>query len=143
MSAVLPATQKRQRGFSLVAAIFLLVVLAALGAFIVTMSAVQHATASQSVQGARANNAARSGIEWGIYQVTTGGACPAATTAFPAFAVPGLNGFQVTVTCSAINTTESGQAFNIFNLTATAVFGTYGTQDFISRRMHVTVTNAP
>jgi len=55
----------RQRGFSVIAAIFLLVVLAALGAFMLTFSTVQQTTGTQDLQGARGYQAARSGVEWG------------------------------------------------------------------------------
>ena len=40
---------RRERGFSLITAIFLLVILAGMGAFIVTIGAVQHTTMSSSV----------------------------------------------------------------------------------------------
>lgn len=58
-----------QRGFTIVAAIFLLVVLAALGAFIVAVSTTSSISSALDVQGARAYQAARAGVEWGVYQV--------------------------------------------------------------------------
>lgn len=48
----------------MVSAIFLLVVLAALGAFMVTFSNTQQLTSAQDVQGSRAYWAARAGLEW-------------------------------------------------------------------------------
>ena len=51
----------RQRGFTVVTAIFLLVVLAALGGFIATISTTQHIGSALDVSGARAYQAARSG----------------------------------------------------------------------------------
>ena len=70
-----------QSGFSLVTAIFLLVILASLGAFIVTVSGLQQTSSALDVQGSRAYQAARSGIEWGTYQVQAAG-----TVAFDAAA---------------------------------------------------------
>ena len=60
---------KHMRGFALVSAIFILVVLAALGAFMVNISTNQHIGSALDVQGVRAYHAARAGIEWGVYQV--------------------------------------------------------------------------
>lgn len=60
---------KPLRGFALVSAIFILVVLAALGAFILNISSSQQIGSALDVQGARAYQAARAGIEWGLYQV--------------------------------------------------------------------------
>ena len=104
------AAQRRQRsaGFALVAAIFLLVVLAALGAFIVTISTSQQMGSALDVQGERAYQAARSGIEWGVYQVTRNHAScsPAVTNSFgfPASATS-LAGFTVTQGSSCSNGT--------------------------------------
>ncbi|WP_229723902.1 pilus assembly PilX family protein [Oxalicibacterium solurbis] len=56
------------RGFSLVSAIFLLIVLAALGVAMVTISTTQHQSSSLDIEGVRAYQAAKAGIEWGVYQ---------------------------------------------------------------------------
>ena len=60
---------RRQRGFSIVTAIFLMVVLALLGAFIVSVTGLQQSSQQLDVQGVRAYQAARAGIEWGACQV--------------------------------------------------------------------------
>jgi len=119
------------RGFAIVSAIFILVVLAALGAFIVNISTTQQIGSALDVQGVRAYQAARAGIEWGLYQVQATAAynfgysstdantraCPAATTSFaPAAAT--LSGFAVTVTCTATADASSGPT--IYSITATA-----------------------
>ena len=64
-SAVLVLHLRRQYGFSLPAAIFLLVVLALMGAVIVTVTGLQQSSQQLDVLGARAYQAARAGIEWG------------------------------------------------------------------------------
>lgn len=56
-------------GFSIVSALFLLIVLASLGAFIVNISTTQSTTMAQDVQGSRAYHAAQAGLEWGLYGV--------------------------------------------------------------------------
>src|SRR5215470_8915559 len=58
-----------QRGFSIVTAIFLVVVLALLGVFIVSVTGMQLSSHQLDVLGARAYQAARAGIEWGAFQV--------------------------------------------------------------------------
>ena len=50
-------------------AIFLLVILAGLAAFLVHISTTQSITSAQDIQGARAYHAARAGVDWGLYQV--------------------------------------------------------------------------
>src|SRR4030067_2020097 len=60
---------RSSKGFSLVSAIFLLVVIAALGTFAMTLSTTQHQSAALDVMGARGYQAARAGVEWGAYQV--------------------------------------------------------------------------
>lgn len=96
---------RAQQGFVIVTAIFILVVLTALGAFILNVSTMQHAGSLQDVQSARAYQAARSGLEWGMYQInrvasaasrTAGTACPAAKNLA---ASPAFPGFSVRVEC--------------------------------------------
>ena len=58
-----------ERGFALVSAIFLLVILVSLAAFLVNISTSQSITSAQDVQGSRAYHAARAGADWGLYQV--------------------------------------------------------------------------
>src|SRR5205823_13147483 len=60
---------ERQRGFSLVAAIFLLVVLALLGALIASGTGMQQASGQLDLLGVRAYHSARAGMEWGASQV--------------------------------------------------------------------------
>jgi MSHA biogenesis protein MshP len=144
------------RGFSLVAAIFVLVVLAGLGIFIVTIGEVQRSTALAALQGARVYHAAQAGIEWGVYQVinttTRGTSCglyPAATPS-PPFAV---GAFQVSVTCSYWDIQEGGITgtsppvtaghYYVYLITSTATFGNFGTRDYIARTTQATVTDAP
>jgi len=120
----------RERGFSIVTAIFLLVVLSLLGAFIVTVTGLQQSSQQLDVQGVRAYQAARAGIEWGAWQVLDPNnsigtpalpVCPASTN------LTGLAGslspFTVTVTCSAtINapTTEGLRNIGAYQIIATA-----------------------
>ena len=109
----------RQRGFSLVTAIFLLVVLAGLAVAMVNLSTFQQTGSAMDVQGARVTQAARTGLEWGLYQqlrVNTNGSCFADTS----FALPAgttLSSFTVSVQCRL---TTSPGTLRSWQITATA-----------------------
>ena len=128
-----------QRGVALIAALFLLVVLAALGVYMVTMSGVESRTPVFALQGARAFEAARSGVEWGIYQAEQQPtpACSASTT-FP------VGDFSVTVNCSqqpAAGTFKEGPlSYHVYQLSALAELGSYGSADYVSRQVETRVT---
>jgi MSHA biogenesis protein MshP len=122
-----------QRGFSIVSAIFLLVVLSALGAFMLTFSNVQQMTAAQDLQGTKAYQAARAGIDWGAYQILqNSGSCVASSTV----ALGGnLSDFTLIVNCSKTTTTEASNTLNLYQLTATAKTGTVGSTTYIERQL--------
>lgn len=125
------------RGFSLVSAIFLLVVIAALATFAVTLSTTQQQSSALDVQGARAYQAARAGIEWGAYQALRNNSCVATT---PLAALPNtLASFSVTVDCSSTAATEANVTVTMYQLTSTATQGTAATADYVERQMSVTI----
>ncbi len=131
---------RRQRGFALVVAIFLLVVLASLGVFIVKVSGVQHQTVNIALLGARAFQAARAGIEWGAHRAIDASSCTNTTLNLTE---GGLAGFDVDVTCSSSSHTETGNTYNLYVIDVEARAGTYGNPDYVSRRMQASVTAAP
>jgi MSHA biogenesis protein MshP len=97
---------RRSRGVGIVTAIFLLVVLAGLGVALVTVFTAQQTSTALDEQGARAYQAARAGIEWGLFRQMRNPADPCAGPASPAtFALPAgtsLSAFTVTVVCIPI-----------------------------------------
>jgi len=116
-----PGHPRRQRGVGLVTAIFLLVVLAGLGVAMVSIFNAQQTGSNQDLQGARAYQAARAGLEWGLFQQLRNGRCDASKS----FAMPAgstLAGFQVVVTCSPPGTapTDGSQPLVRHIITATA-----------------------
>ncbi|MGA9032231.1 MAG: hypothetical protein WB402_06940 [Sulfuricaulis sp.] len=134
---------KQQGGFALVAAIFIIVVLALLGIMMVTIGGMQRATASAAVQGARAYHAARAGIEWGAFQALPPTSSCVASSNFT-LSVPGLDGFNVTVQCTSTSHRErSPPDYNVYVITSTATSGNFGDANYVSRRIQVTVTSAP
>jgi MSHA biogenesis protein MshP len=129
-----------QRGFSIVSAIFLLVVLAFLGTAMVTFSVNQQQTAALDVAGERAYQAARAGIEWGAFQALQNGVCAANTNLAPLAGT--LSGFSVTVTCAATAASEVSAATGIvtvYDLTSTASQGTPGQPDRVERQVQASI----
>ena len=133
------------RGFALIAAIFVILVLAALAAFAVRIGAAQRQTADFGLLNARAQLAADSGIEYGINQALVHGSCPAPATTLNPTAV-GLQGFVVVVTCTVTNH-QIGAAppptYHAYVITAVAQLGTYGTSGYVARSATRVVTDAP
>lgn len=121
----------RVRGFSLITAIFLLVVLAALGAFMVIFTGLQQRTVQADVLGVRAYYAARAGTEWALYRaldpdntIAPGPAsfvaCASASGTLNAMG-GSLSPFTVVVACSApTDYNEAGKTIRVFQITATA-----------------------
>ncbi len=129
----------KQRGFSLVPALFLLVVLAALGAVAVRLSAIEHQTFVLALQSSRAYAAAQAGIEWSSYQALVNGSCGNSSVALTE---GGLSGFTVDTTCSSSTHSEGALTTSVYVLEAFAYSGVYGAPDYVSRRVRATVTDA-
>ena len=132
---------RRQGGFSLVAAIFLIVVLAALGAFAVQIALTQYQAASVELLEARAEAAADAGIEYGANMALQRATCAATRTL--SLTQKALKGFVVTVTCGATTHQVAGQNYQVYALTAAATYGSYGAPDYVARNVTRNVTNAP
>jgi MSHA biogenesis protein MshP len=101
----------KQTGVALASAIFLLVVLAGLGAIILTVGSLQQTSSARDVMGSKAYQAARAGIEWGAYKVLQQGLPGACFTTPTTIAMPAgtdLTGLSATVTCTATATFNEG-----------------------------------
>lgn len=133
-----------QNGFSLVTAIFLLVVIAALGTFAVTLSTTQQQSAALDVLGSRAYQAARAGIEWAAFNVAQSPASsPTAWSGCAAGAGVTVGGnlapfSPVTVNCSAASYVEGASTIWIYDVSAVATTGgTAGSPNYIERQLSV------
>ncbi|MCZ7563966.1 MAG: agglutinin biogenesis protein MshP [Burkholderiales bacterium] len=111
-------TTFRERGFAAIAGIFILVVLALLGAYLVSIFAGQSRTLAFDALGAKALQSARAGLELGMYEAIRNSSCPASTT----LALGGmLDGFSVRVQCQSSTHVEvAPPAIVVYQLTATA-----------------------
>ncbi len=145
-------TRKLQSGFSIVTAIFIIVILAALGAFMVTIGSGQQIGLAQDVSGVRILQAARTGIEWGVYQVlnTTNfrtGCDTGTATPVNLPALQDMAGITVKVECSSAPYTEGASTFRSYLLTATACSSgtcpntTSPSSQYVERRLSALVVN--
>jgi MSHA biogenesis protein MshP len=94
------AAAARQAGFGTITVIIVLVVLASLAAAVVRIGSASNTATSQSAASARAQQAARAGTEWGLYQAFKGSwsNCSGASQTLDLSASTGL---RVTVSCDA------------------------------------------
>lgn len=106
-----------QHGFSIVTAIFLVVVLALLGAFIISVTGLQQSGVVQDLLGSRAYQAARAGIEWGAFRTIQNNTCAATALTFTGTV---LDGFTTTVACTRTAVNEGGTTVNVDEYTSTA-----------------------
>lgn len=144
------------RGFALMAAVFILVTLASISVYLLTISTGQLAATTQDEQAARAYQAARSGIDWGAYQVLRnsgvgfGAACTGGGTASqtlslgPSGGPTGATAYFAEVACNRVGSeTEAGEAVSVYRLTVTGCNRSpCGTADatYVERQLQLTLS---
>lgn len=131
----MPTMLRRQHGFAIVSAIFLLIILSLLGGFMLNFSTTQHATSMTDVEGSRAYWAARSGLNWGYFQAldptasaaypcsstcNTATACSAPVAVSPAAANVVMGSFTVTVACTCTPTCQEGTPIRVYRFVVNA-----------------------
>jgi MSHA biogenesis protein MshP len=121
----------RQSGFGIATAIFLLLVLGSLTAYLVTLTGTREKASVLDLQGAQAYQAARAGVEWGAYQLLRDSAGAFATACDGAsYAAPirqnlsglagSLGSFTASVECGSASFTETANTFRVYQLRVTA-----------------------
>jgi MSHA biogenesis protein MshP len=157
---------KRAGGFALMLAVFMIVTLAAIGVYLVTISTGQLAAATQDEQGARAYQAARAGLEWGTYQLLCNPSnpqcvrpasafltnCNAGAATQPALPLGPLGGpvggigYFSRVECTKVGTeTEGTISVSVYLLTATGCNNstcplTPAVAGYVERQLQLTLT---
>lgn len=141
--------QRCQRGFGLATAIFVLVVLAGLGAVMMTLFTAQQQSSALDILGERAYQASRAGIEWGAYQVLPASqaayatACRSGGAAQTISPLAGtLAEFNVNVECTATSHVDVADTVWAYRLTASAsgIQGASpGDPDYVERVMQTTI----
>ena len=133
---------KRQKGINLVSVIFLLVVISAIGLFMLTLGNVQQQTSTYSVLSSRAVYAAESGMQWAIRSVLASNDCSAFTGDFNLTGALSSN-FTISPSCTFSPHEENPLTYNVYQLSVTARNGSIGDVDYISRTISARVTDLP
>ena len=112
------------RGVSLITAVFLIVLLAGLAAALVRVFGAQQAASAMDMLGSQAYQAARSGLEWGMFQQLRVQPPSVGCFAKQTFALPSdgsLRNFSVTVTCTPKGSgNTAGDTTNRWTITSMA-----------------------
>jgi MSHA biogenesis protein MshP len=120
--------RRNGHGFLVIAAVFLLVVLAGLVAYLMTVSTTSQAASAADFNSARAYQAARAGAEWAAYQIlrNPGGgtfrtACAGATVSRNLTFASTLAGYTATVTCTgSASLTEGASSVRAYSIVSNA-----------------------
>jgi MSHA biogenesis protein MshP len=104
-----------QRGFALPTAVFLLVVLGSLAAWLARLTESSLAQDALELEGERSWQAAQAGLEAGIYSVTHAGTCNQTVTF-----TGGLSRFTTTVTCTSSTADEGGTTVTLVQVNSVA-----------------------
>ncbi|GAB4125098.1 MAG: hypothetical protein Fur0014_22820 [Rubrivivax sp.] len=144
----------RQRGLGAIAIVLLLVLLSAMAAAVVRLASQQQLGSAQEQSAARAAQAARAGLEWGLYQAFKGSWTTCAGTSQTLDLSADL-GMRVTVSCSSavFNEGESApdipQTVRVYTLDSVACNGSSSCPDaslvatagYVERRMQIQVSD--
>jgi MSHA biogenesis protein MshP len=133
-------------GFALMMAVFMIVTLAAIGVYLITVSTGQAAAIAQDEQGVEAYQAARAGLEVGAYQVLRTSICTPTQTI--TLTNQRLNGFSAKVDCLQVNglaETEGGSPIAVYRVTSTGCNTTPCTPaspdpTYVERQLQITIT---
>lgn len=143
-------SRRSQRGLGAIAIVLMLVLLAALAAAVVRLATAQQVGSAQEQNAARAAQAARAGIEWGLYQAFKGGwtSCAGASQTLDLSTDFGM---RVTVGCGSSLFNEgqlddgSTRTVRVFTLEAVACNGSGACPDasrvaspvYVERRLRI------
>lgn len=135
MRRVRGAARAQQRGFVLVGAIFLMVVLAAIGALAVSTNITQRAAMDLNLQTLRAQAAVNTGVQYAASRLLTTDKC---STLSKKLVSP--DGFDIDFDdCDEDDFTVNGADVSVFTLTVSVSRGSYGSPDFVSHNITVRV----
>jgi MSHA biogenesis protein MshP len=133
----------RQRGFSAITAVVLVVLFALIGAYMATLSGTQSMSTTASQGAMQAWFAAHSGVEWAVFRVLNDNSCTAVNGVTLNLNEGGAADYAVGLTCAATSYTEGPNTYNVYALTSSASRGTTGQVGYVSRIITTRVTNAP
>jgi MSHA biogenesis protein MshP len=134
----------QESGVSVIAAVFLLLLMASLAAFMTSLISVSHSNLAADIGGERAYQAARAGVEWGMYQLDPNAASSTLPTcASAAGTLTTIPNHSVVVTCTAYPSdstsySEGSKSIRIFRIIAKAS-ATGAKAPGVERQIEVTV----
>ncbi|HSR62934.1 MAG TPA: hypothetical protein VLN56_05980 [Gammaproteobacteria bacterium] len=132
----------RQKGFSVLIAIALVVLFSLLGAYMATLTTVSGINTAGSAGAMQAWFAARSGVDWAVHRALTLNTCTGVNGQILNFSGGSMTGFQSAISCSeTTGITEGPDTYNIYNISSLATRGAVGQENFVSRNITVTVTD--
>ena len=126
--------RSRNTGAALFTAIFLIVVLAAIGISVAVLTTTQQVSSAQGLESTRAYYAARARLEQEIDIAVGGGGCSGNGTQT-------TQGFTTTFSCSAVAVQEGGSSYNVLTMTVTASRGGRDSGTRVRRRLRVQLTD--
>lgn len=103
---------------SVIAGIFLLMLMAVLAAVMANIVSTAHVNMAADIGGSRAYQAARAGAEWGMYQLDPNAQAAALPDCVDGS--PAIPGHTVTVTCASTDHVEAGRNLRIYRITSQA-----------------------
>lgn len=124
---------QRQRGFSIVTAIFLIVVLALLATAMVSIFSTSQQSISQELTSAKAYFAGRSALEWGMYQSIFDNDVIGPGNQTLTLSNGGLSNTSSIITFTGVN--ADGQTY--YSIGATGRFGSAADMEFTQRQLQL------
>jgi type II secretory pathway pseudopilin PulG len=126
----------RIKGFTLLATLFILIILAMAGAYLFKIGMMQQQIVNYTLLLSRAQMAARSGLELAQQQhFAQPYECPAQTIHFDE-KTRGLTGFDVTISCQeAYSYPTTHPTYSAYLIQAVAKKGSFGDRDYVSQEM--------
>ena len=132
-----------ERGFSLVSALFVLIVVSLAGAAMLNLVATERRSSTLSLLGTRAYFGAHAGVNWAANKIGSDPTiCPAPVTVFN-LTEGALAGYRVSVACNLSDHLEGLVTSNVFRIVSTAELGVFGQPDYVSRRLEATIVGHP
>jgi len=128
---------KKQAGISIIAAIFLIVILALMGVGMVSLLATSQQSINHEITSAKSYMAGRTCLQWSMYQMVHAPATHNAT----------INNFNVNTSSSLYNSTcivdidlipdadNNNPPLNFYNINVTASYGGITSPDYSKRKM--------
>jgi MSHA biogenesis protein MshP len=134
--------RRQAGGFALVAALFLLIVVATLGAFAVQINSSQLAGADLELATVRAEAALDAGIQYAAARLLATNNCNSLSGLLPQPPLSLPQNFSVAFSaCQQLpNPVANTPAVTVFSVSAIATRGQYGSPDFVSRQRTVRIT---